>query len=199
MRFRNVAGLTLVVFVVLLSACGSPEQPNSTATPMSWSEQLVEVRVLAEDSGAGAEQLAILERGEITFAEYQAAVGRTVACMREAGIEVIGDRVTSSRGFPEINYSYSVTSPGRSEAATDEISQECIVEHSMYVDGMYRASPAVIEVLDARFEPHRVPIIDCLRSHEVAVEDDAPRHVLERLVLQLQYETGEDCFVGYVP
>ena len=108
------------------------------------------------------EQLAVLETDEVDFAAYEAAVGRTVSCMRQAGIDVIGADPVETNGFPEILYSHAASSPGRTDAQTDEVAQACIRRHSMYIEAAYANSPAVREALFAQFDVKRERIIDCL-------------------------------------
>lgn len=159
----------------------------------------MEMTSVAEERGASPEQLAIIEDGEISFDEYQVAVTRTVECLRSAGIDVIGTGVSSPRGFPEISYSYSTGSPGRTEAETDAIAQECIMSNSLFVESLYRESPVAQEARELYFEPYRDSVVACLRDNGVEVDDDVARVVAERLIGELMMETGVSCLSGYSP
>ncbi|WP_282944535.1 hypothetical protein [Cellulomonas endometrii] len=183
MSGRRRAGFTIgIVAVALLAAACSNDSSDGGSTGMTvptWEEVVDDTVDVAREQGASDDQLAVLESGDVTFQQYEAAVGRTVECLRAAGIDVIGDRVTESSGYPEINYSYAASSEGRTDDETDAISQACISAHSQFIEGLYRATPVVQEVIDERFEPFREAVVACLRDNGEDVDDEAPRAVLE--------------------
>jgi len=159
------------------------------------------VVVAAREAGASEEQVAVLEGGEVSFADYEAAVNRSIACMRAAGIEVVGGEVDDSRGYPVIPYSFAGSSEGRSDEQTLALADACMSEHSMFVEGAYQTSPAALEAQDARFQPFRDGIVDCIRENEGDVEADAPREQVLLAAFQVQEAGGPDCLAesGFLP
>jgi len=155
----------------------------------------------AREGEADAEQLAALDDAAVTFAEYEAAVGRTLACMREAGIDVVGAEVSETRGFPEIRYSFAGSSPGRTDEQTVALADTCLNTHSRFVEGAYQTAPTVLEVLDARFEPYRAAIIECIRSAGGEVANDAGRETVVAAAFTVQESSGSFCLSdsGYQP
>lgn len=187
--------VSLVAVILPAAACSSESFDGRTAesTPPAW-EEVIETTVnLAREQGASEDQLAVLESGNVTFQQYETAVLSTVECLRGAGIDVIGDRVTDSRGYPEINYSYAASSAGRTESETDAISLACIRTNSQFIEGLYRSTPVVQEVIDQRFEPYRDVIVSCLMEHSADVDASAPRRVLEMHTWTILQRGGPHC------
>lgn len=199
LRERTVAGvvgLALALSVVGCSTPGSTPGPDDVprAQPQTWEDTVEKTIEAAKVRGASEEQLAVLASGDISFEAYEKAVNTTASCMRSAGIDVVNDRVVDTRGFPEINYSYAAASSGRTEAETDAISQECINSNSMFIESLYRDSPAVQEVVDARFETYRASVVDCLEEAGSLVDSDLPRAELEYISTRVMIQGGKDCF-----
>lgn len=193
-RSAIICGVLAVSFG-LAGCSGGGASPTASASPQAWEDTLRETLTVARDHGASDDQLEIIRRGEVSFQEYQRAVARTIECLRDAGVDVVNDRVTEERGYPEIAYAYAATSSGRTEAETDSVSQACIRRHSLYVESLYFASPGVVEAEEERFEPYREAVVACLRDHDVSVSDDDTRQVLEVLNAELLYSSGVDCFL----
>lgn len=166
-RHGTVTAVVAGVAALTLAGCGGSSEP--TVDPSMNSDLLASARA----SGASAEQIAVLEGGEVTFEQYQAAVERTIACMRDAGIEVVGDTVTEPRGFPEIQYSFAQSSAGRSDEQTEAIADDCIRVNSMYVEAAHQTSPGSLEAQEKNFDKFRPALIQCLRDNGVDVADDA--------------------------
>lgn len=150
------------------------------------------------DDLVDGEQLAVLETGEVDFAAYEAAVGRTVSCMRQAGIDVVGTDPVETKGFPEILYSYAASSPGRTDAQTDEVAQACIRRHSMYIEAAYANSPAVREALFAQFDVKKDLIIDCLTGLGFDVDEDATADELNELIVSGMEQGAGSCLPQFV-
>lgn len=197
MSGRRRPGLVigLVAVALLAAACsnGSSGAAGSQMTPPSWGEVVDATVEVARKQGASDDQLAVLESGDVTFQQYEAAVGRTVECLRAAGIDVVGDTVTDASGYPEINYSYAASSAGRTDTETDAISQECIRTHSQFIEGLYRSTPQVQEVVDERFEPYREAVVTCLEDNGEDVDASAPRSVLEMHTAAVVGRGGPHC------
>jgi hypothetical protein len=189
----------MLAVLVLLSGCSSSE-PEAAASG-SANGEVIEASGLVEtarERGASEEQIAVLQGGDVSYADYDAAVGRTLACMRDAGIEVVGGQVSEARGFPEIPYSFAGSSAGRTDEQTLALADQCINTHSFFIEGAYQMSPAALEAQDARFEPYRAAIVECIRSNGGEVEDGAGR---EQVVLAATTVQGVDCLAkaGFQP
>ena len=154
----------------------------------------------AREEGASDEQVAILADGEVTFEEYQDSVGRTMSCLREAGLDVVGGVVSETRGFPEISYSFGSVSPGRSEEQTLAIANECLVLHSRFVEAAYQLSPVAVEAMEQKFAPYREAVISCVRENGGELDDDAVREEVMIGSFAVQDRTGIDCLAesGYL-
>lgn len=142
---------------------------------------------------ASEEQLAILDDGEVTFEEYEAAINRSLACMEDAGIGVQGPHRVDERGFTELRYSHSASSPGRTEDETLAVSDACLEEHSMVVEMMYQSSPSAVEAQDEQFEQIRGALVQCLEDNGIDVDPDASRDELTTAAVHLLVEDGTDC------
>ena len=188
--------MTGLVALLLIGGCSEPVE---VADRPSWDELRETTIEVATERGASREQIAILSGETVTFADYKSAVDRTIACLREAGIDVIGDEVTYVSGYPEVAYSYAVSAPGMSEEATDVLSQECITRNSMFVEALYRETDAVQQSIDQRFESFRDDVVECLRDAGVSARDDESRWELERKSADLLVEAGNDCMALTVP
>ncbi|MGV8979100.1 MAG: hypothetical protein ACOH17_13755 [Cellulomonas sp.] len=159
----------VLVCVAALALGGCGGAPETAATSSSDSQLLASAR----ERGASAEQLAMLEGAKVTFEQYQAAVDLSIACIRDAGIEVIGDAVTETSGLPSIEYSFAAKSPGRSDEQTLAIADECMVVNSQFVEAAYRTSPGSVEARQAQIDKYRPAIVECLRSNGVSIADAA--------------------------
>lgn len=197
-----IASSALSVALVLCASACSAEK--ATTDPR--------VQTLEDDAGAqivagdNPRQLAdsfqrdLLDSGDITFDKYQEALGRTFLCMREAGVDVIGTDVTEPRGFPEVRYSYSASSQGRSDEQTKDVADDCIYKHSFLVEQEYQTSPRALEAMDAQFRPFKDAIVDCIGKNGGKVDDPAGREELLLASYEVQADTGYDCLAesGFV-
>ncbi|TNU73582.1 hypothetical protein FH969_10690 [Miniimonas arenae] len=185
-RALGAAGTALFV-VGSAAGCSPGEAPQPVPT--------IDARILAaaREQGASDEQLSILESGAVEFEEYQEAVDRSLTCMRDAGIEVFDDSVTSARGFPEISYSFATSSAGRSDDQTLAIADACLAQHSLFVEQAYQLSPASIEQQEAAFGPYRDVVITCLAENGGEVRDDATMPEVLGAAADLESRSGVDC------
>lgn len=209
-RPKVLDALAFVGAVIALSACsGAPAEPAAGVSTerVESAEAVVQTAApgglltQAQEAGASAEQLAVLEAGEVSFGEYEAAVNRSIACMRAAGIDVVGGQVVDTRGFPEIPYSFAGSGEGRSDEQTVALADACINEHSGFIEGAYQTSPASLEAQDSRFQPFRNGIVDCVCENGQDVEDDAPREQVLLAAALVQESGGPDCLAesGFLP
>jgi hypothetical protein len=82
----------MLAVLVLVSGCTSTEPEPAASGTATGGEAIAAGGLVqtARERGASEEQIAILEGGDVSFADYDAAVGRTLACLRDAGIDVVG-------------------------------------------------------------------------------------------------------------
>ncbi len=177
--------------MALLALTGCSDDGASAPEPTAT----LDARLLesAREGGASDEQLAVLQGGQVTFEQYQTAVNLTVACMRDAGIEVIGDDVTQPRGFPEISYSFANSSAGRTAEQTLAIADECIATNSMYVEQAYQMAPGSLEQQEAAFAPYHDAIVQCVRENGGDLPDEATASAILAAAASLDAQTGIDC------
>ena len=177
----------------------SSGQPTDGSTTIQVTGDPGGITAAMRTRGASPEQIAVVENGDVTFEDYQAAVGKTIACLRGAGIDVINDAVTTAPGYPVIPYSFGASSTGRTDDQTLAIADECIYTNSFFVEGAYARSTAVLEVKDARFAQYRDALVSCIRSHDGQVDDDADMRLVSIAATDVQIATGVDCLAttGY--
>lgn len=185
----------LLLTACLLGGCSQQEVPDAPASP-SWDEVQQQLLDVASERGASAEQLEAMSGETVEFADYKEAVDRTIGCLRDAGIGVIGDSVDYAHGYPQILYSYASRADGRSEAETDQVAQECIVRNSLFIESLYRETPTVQEALDVRFERARAEVEDCLERAGRSVTGEETRWELEQISAEVSASGGEHCLVS---
>ena len=202
-RRRPGARFSFVLAVLVLVAGCTSTEPEAAESGTGGGGEVVEASGLVEAArarGASDEQIAVLVGGDISFADYDAAVGRTLACLRDVGIDVVGGEVTEARGFPEIQYSFAGSSAGRTDEQTLALADACINTNSFFIEGAYQMSPVAIEAQDSRFEPYRPVIVECIRANGGEVEEGAGR---EQVILAANavQEEGVDCLAqsGFQP
>lgn len=191
MAHRVSIRVVVTLAALLIVGCSAvPEE--SSATPGDFSSG---VYGLAKERGASEEQLAVLAKthGQVVFVDYQQALGLTFKCLRDAGITVIGDTVTNARGYPEIQYSWSASSPGRTEEETKVVGDRCINTNSFGIEVAYQNSTANQEAFEKQFDPYRSALIACLRKNGATVKDAADRGSLVIASRSTYSASGIDC------
>ena len=175
-RLRSPVVIVAVLSAVVLGACGSAggSDPDRKAS-QDRAAQLRELASQARQAGADQTQIALLEGGEITFEQYQAAMHRWTACVRQAGVDVIDNGIDDSRGFPLLDIGISASSPGRTDTQTQAVVDDCEKRYSKWVNYAYQTSGASVEAKDKLFQERRPAYIACLRQHGAHVDDDATR------------------------
>ena len=131
----------------------------------------------------------------MTFEDYETAVRKTIACLESNGVSVVDKDVTRTNGFPEIQYSYAASSPGRTDQQTDEVSQTCINTNSLFIEGLYRDSPDVQAAIDRAFEGRRAAVVACLKEQGIQVPSSATRRDIEFYATDVLIRTGVVCLV----
>ena len=188
----------VVTFVVAISACagdGRSPQDVPGGSPWQGATQIIDE---ATHGGASAEQVEILEQanrtGSITYDQYSAAVDRSLRCIREAGLPVPRDEVVEQGGIKLRLYVKTGDDSGPSPVA-----EACVKKHSWYVELAYQVQPSSVEAASRFFERYRQPLLDCLSSHDVAVDPDMTKDQIDRAVADLWDSQSVDCrgLTGY--
>lgn len=122
----------------LLSACG--EEGGATGDTQSEGSQIVQESAKQAEAAGYAEQAEILGDGVVTASEYEAAIDRTIACIRSAGYEVSEPVINPTDGLSLI------IDLGDAPAGPDVLS--CQEEQQSLVEGAYRSTQ--VHVMDAR-------------------------------------------------
>lgn len=175
-----------LVLTIGVASCAASHTETAPALDVDLVSQ-------AQAGGAGAAQLAILKKQPVGFRDYRAAVERSLTCIREAGIDVVGDKVSNVSGYPLLDYSFAGSSPGRSDKETLALADKCVAENSKWVEEAYQTSPAVLEAVEAHFEPYREPITACLEKLGVHVDGNASRREILVKASEMADSKGVDC------
>lgn len=168
----------------------------SMGTPSSGDSSGIVSRALewAREGGADPEQIAILEKGEVSFADYESAVNRTLQCMHDAGIDVLGPTLDNSTGLTILNYSWSPELPGMSEDQGTAIGDDCIDRYSHWVETSWQLQPSSMEAKERFFDGYRETIVACIRQNGGTVKDDVTREETAIAATDVVNKTGVDCF-----
>lgn len=174
------------------AATSSGEDPAGLGQANGGSADSIEE--IAKSGGASDAQLEAFADGDVSFDEYRDAVGEAVACMRDAGIDVINDHVDESGPFPIISYSHAADAPGLTSSEVQQLSTSCLETHSMFVEMAYQTGPAAVEAEDEHFEQYREAFVECLEDAGSRVDESASRDELEQEAIQVSIDGGADCF-----
>lgn len=174
------------------AAGGGAPTSSPTAAVSQVPETTEQVVARAKAKGASEEQLAILAKGTISFAAYEAAVGRTVACMREAGLDVIGDIPTNTRGFMVIPYGFG-TGAGMTDEQATELGDACMAKHSQVVEEIYQTQPSSVEAEERLFDKYRAAVVACIRKNGGSISDHPSRADVIDPVDEVLDRTQVDC------
>ncbi len=175
----------VIVLVALAGGCTPPsEGPTSSA---------VSVVEEARAAGASEAQLAVLETGKVSFAQYQQAVNLTIDCMRSHGIEVLEDQPSDKSGVMIISYSWSPTAGGGGQDL-QALGDQCLAENSQFVEQLYQLQPSSVEAREAAYRAKRAVIVDCLRTNGGTVADDAESDAARQVSWEVLDKSGVDCF-----
>lgn len=182
----------ILASAILLVGCTGPAEPDSHGDqPEPGPESL---RAEAEAGGASQEQLDVIDKGsDVSFSDYEQAVNRTISCMTDAGIDVIGNDVADYRGLPEIRYSFAASSDGRTDEETLKVADACMYTHSYWIEALYQSSPSSVQAIEARFAPYREPLTACIEEQGAEVEANLNRDELLTLSYDTLDRTGIDC------
>jgi hypothetical protein len=149
---------------------------------------------MAGKGGADAAQLEVLGKGEVSFADYEAAVYRTVECMTQAGLDVIAPQVVDRGGLDMVEYSWSSQVEGLTEEQGFALGDACLTQHSRWVEMQWQLQPSAVEARERYFDNYRDTVVGCIRDHGGTVADDATRTEAVRASIEVEDATGIDCF-----
>lgn len=196
MRVRRVRFWTIVLGV-LVASCGSDGSgTGSQPEPAVGSDDdpIAGLALAAEEHGADQTQITALSDSEVSFQEYEAAVERSLACLRNEGLPVRELGINESRGFPELNYAYSTEVAGLSEDEALAIADGCFERFSSFVEQAYQIySAEAVEARDERWLRVKGPLIDCLEPTTESVSPDASRLEALQAAARLSRSGGPDC------
>lgn len=119
-----------VLMLLILTACRS--EPARTEAP-DWildSHPVLGIGFELVPEG----QVAVLEDGDLTFAEYESATLATIACTTERGFPLRGDLTYDDA---EHRFDYSL-SGGTTGQAVAQALGECYAIHMSYLDGLWQ-------------------------------------------------------------
>lgn len=171
----------------LIAIGGCAQEPASTEEDSTGAQAVI---AEARAGGASEEQIAILEKGEIpSFEDYEAAVARSLACIRDAGIHTQAPQEVE-QGVTKLAYGYGISSPGRTDAQTDEIAQACISEHSLWVEMAWMDQPLSREWADEQRESERPTLVACLEAFGVTVDESLTTAEVDQLFHELLVAEG---------
>ncbi len=139
----------------------------------------------ARAAGASAEQVALLEDGEVTFAEYEGAILAMVECARQEAIEVVVLGVDETGGFPRVNYAIPAEAPGLTEAEILSSVDGCGRFHSERVEAVWQLGHGDGAARLAK-------MVACLRSNDMDVSTSDVQEVL-KAVDELIAAGGPNC------
>lgn len=196
MRVRRVLFWTIVLGV-LVASCGSDGSGTGGQPELdvgSDEDPIGGLALTAEAQGADQTQIAALADSEVSFQEYEAAVERSLACLRNEGLPVRELGIDESRGFPVLDYAYSTEVAGLSEDEALAIADNCFDMFSSFVARAYQVhSVEAVEARDERWQRFKGPLIDCLEPTAEMVSPDASRLEALQAAARLSRSGGPDC------
>ena len=184
---RGLLMMGLVCMVLVGCTSATPSSGESTSIFDSMVKR-------AQEGGADPSQIAILEKGEVSYSDYEAAVNRSLQCMRDAGISVIDPVPDSSSGLTLLNYGWSPNLPGMTEDQGNALGEDCLDRYSFWVEMLYQVQPSSVEAEELYFDQFRDAVVQCIRTNGGTVRDDATRDEAALASHAVEGQTGVDCF-----
>lgn len=182
------AGLAALVVLGGCSAVGQSPSPPAASSGVD-----LELLKDAREAGADASQIAILEKGEVSFADYEAATNRALTCMREAGIDVLGPTEVTRTGLRKLDYGWSPQIDGLTDDQGQKLGDDCITRYSDFVDSQYQGQPSSVEAEEQYFVKFRPAVVECIRANGGTVKDEPTRDEAMTAAFPIR-DNGVDCF-----
>jgi hypothetical protein len=168
-----------------------PTTPGSSSASGSADAQIVQD---AQAAGADPSQIAILEKGDVSYADYESAVNLALTCMRKAGIDVLPPERTERTGLPQLHYGWSPQVTGLTEAQVTALGDDCLKRYSQFVEMQYLLQPSSIEAMEKYFVKFRPAVVACIRKNGGTVKDEPSRDEAIQAASPVQDKSGIDCF-----
>ncbi len=184
-----IAPAILAVMLGCIAGC-----TNSTSSGESSDGVIPELISQARAGGASDLQISVLEQGEVSFADYEAAVNRALDCMRQSGIDVMDPVMGTNSGLRMLNYGWSPTIDGLTQEQGKALGDECLHRHSFWIETGWQAQPSSLEVKEVFFGQYRDIVVACIRDNGGTVKDDTTRGEAIRASIPVFDNTGIDCF-----
>lgn len=181
--------------LVIVGGCSASVQPPTTpGNPYPSGSADSQIVQAARKAGADASQIAILEKGEVSYADYESAVNLALTCMRRAGIDVLNPERTDGTGLPQLQYGWSPQATGLTEAQVTALGDDCLNRYSQFVEMQYQTQPSSIEAMEKYFVRFRPAVVACIRKNGGTVKDEPTREEAIEASNPVQEKSGIDCF-----
>ncbi|MBX6370901.1 MAG: hypothetical protein IRZ02_01410 [Acidothermus sp.] len=192
--------LAAVVSLVVLVGCGGSRAPHhhQMLTPQ---EALQEMLREAKAAHADESQIAILSKGEVTYADYESAMNRYFDCLRSSGYTVLIHGTKKFNGVTVIDYVLQGLPGGQGPSSREQDpTTKCYERYAEFVDGYWQANSPDAYAFEQRREKALAPALrSCLRDHQVDVPADASFVEMIALDGHLSMRTKFSCMmaIGY--
>lgn len=196
---------TALLLATACTAADAPSDPPPTGTaPAGGSRSPADVAAEAVEHlravGADPSQVEILQDGVVTFEEYEAAMLRSLDCIRDLGYDVRVKGTKPSDGVEVLDFEVWPTSPElefdneEAVAAVDA----CHETWSAEVDAFWQvSSPGAIAFAERRDAAVGPALRACLEDHGVTVAEGATMHDMILASGDLQSRDPDvDCLDG---
>jgi len=185
-----------VALVVTLAACGGPGEDSATSVASGLVAE-------AREAGADESQLEILADGQVTYTEYEQAMNRAFACLRERDFDVDVKGTKPFNGVTVLDYQVQGTTDATNldDPTARERMLECELRYSDAVNSFWQVmSPDAVAFIERRDAALAPGLAACLGEHDVDVPDDATMHELVLASVDLTTrDESVDCLleIGY--
>lgn len=194
---RGMGWAAVVLAALACAGCG--DEAESESYEAKSAQALTGALAEARAAGADESQLEVLSGSEVTFDQYQGAIDRALACMSDAGLEIVSNEVIRWNGKEMV--SYAVGAGSLSEDQTLPVRDECYATYAQFVDSFWQTStPEVLAFFDRRDVALREPMEECLAGYGVDAPDQASfRELIGLASAHLGSEPDQDCLqdIGY--
>ncbi|PFG16687.1 hypothetical protein ATK74_1238 [Propionicimonas paludicola] len=186
--------LALSCLVVVAGCSASVQPPTTPGNPSPSGAADPQIVQDARTAGADASQIAILKKGDVSYADYESAVNLALTCMRKAGIDVLPPQRTDRTGLPQLNYGWSSQVTGMTEEQATALGDDCLKRYSQFVEMQYQTQPSSIEAMEKYFVKFRPAVVACIRKNGGTVKDEPTREEAIQASNPVEDRSGVDCF-----
>ena len=177
-RVLGPLGRMVLLAVIALALGGCVDVDHGEATPPAGLD-LPTAAAFEEGMRKGMPfQREILSDGVVTYAEYERSVLASIACMREAGLEVVGPQPAQNGQL--LMYSYGGTPDLEGLKAAESEADRCYRDHEEYVIHLYLAG---IRPTWTELEERTTGYARCLVEAGLAVTGSPRMEELDTLAL----------------